>query len=992
MKNKFILLALSLFSACTPSYAELDLNVTKTYELNGGVNLKDQPTKIADNQSPDMTNFISDDGSTYVRNGTRRFNTTALSTNPITSMYKGYSSSGKSIFIVTSADKIYVSSFSTGIDENTYFDNASTGDVTTTQPAIDFINSSGTIFVSTWALNGVPNRLQKPNQKFSFETINDEIFMVSESTVPLRYNIDAGSISFVPGNPPKANFILQRGDYTLMARTTDAMNRVMWSDVGNPYSWNVLSYRDLESGEKITGMANAQDGIKIFTDRSIWNLSFTILSYQADGNQTFTKQYDGVGCIAPYSIANFGDGIFFLARDGFRILLGGQNVLIDDAINKKVTSKLIQSGRYVSVVAHFDRKNKWIWVAYEDDKAYPKGVNNKVIVYDLRLGQWYPIQGMSAASFCSWDKDNLELFYGDSIDSYVNEMDVESRNVDARKELSIINFDSELVYSGGCTGGNIYKISRDSSSHIEGDRAIRFNYPGSGPALVANCNNSVLVNNISQYPDKTDVSSNDYFQFKFSTERHAANDSINITLVFNDDVLFPSYSYTYQATAQELLGDNKDLSPFAWHTVKIRISSFPATIGTEPSISQSMNRTLKAIFFDPSTSFGNSILRLDDIRIVQSEPNRIKAYRYTKPFDLGIKNAKTWNRVLVTMQTNPEAQLKIDILENFGRQTIARELNGGYSDFIYISSGQVLRKLKKVDYVIDKDSLTLPGYEINILQPTEDYLYGLNKSTGILFKMELTSMTIEDSISSFASGSTFRNSVGLAVDDKSIFVLQKYGNRVLEFDKNLVFISSYSLEVSSPTGIATDGSNYYVIDSGSKTISRYDSKFKLKKRVLFSDISFNDEFRSVISVNQNYVLTSYRRPPDSPLFSFSTATVVQLRDKFDLNIIKEIEIKNGKSGTIPLNIQTDNEFFYLAISSPAYLQKYYIDSLDFVSGTEMGDLDGMGTNNYYVDSSFREIPIGTSSRYLQLLYRVDHPFDRIRLFDQTFIATKQELR
>jgi len=242
------------------------------------------------------------------------------------------------------------------------------------------------------------------NQRFKFVTYNNEILMVDGSTHPLRYNIDAGSVTIMDGNPPRAKFILTQGDYVLMARTTDQPNTIFYSDVANSKSWPVNNSIGIDSskGEKITGMTNAIDGVKIYFENSVWKLRFNILTPDLDGDQVVTPLFNGFGCIAPYSLVSFGDGDFFLARDGFRIALGGTSFIVSDKV-LPIVKRIIDSGKYDSVVSFFDKKNKWIWISYEDILRYPKENNNRVLIYDLRLNQWYILDGIYADSFCIWD-------------------------------------------------------------------------------------------------------------------------------------------------------------------------------------------------------------------------------------------------------------------------------------------------------------------------------------------------------------------------------------------------------------------------------------------------------------------------------------------------------------------------------------------------------------------------------------------------------------
>src|SRR3990167_6364396 len=282
---KKLLFLVSFFSSI--AYSATQFQPTQTFPITGGVNMGVVPQRIGDNESPDMSNFVCDDESCYVRNGTLRFNTTAISTNPIRSLYKGYSNSGKSIFLCTTMDRIFVSTVNSSLIESVFYSSSN--------------DTTGHVWRSTYS-GIIPS-----NSKFSFATFNDEILMVNGTTNTLKYNIDAGSVSIIGGSPPAAKFILTQGDYVLMAGTTDQPNTIFYSNVANSESWPVNNSIVIDSskGEKITGMTNAIDGVKIYFENSVWKLRFNVLTPDLDGDQVVTPLFNGFGCIAPYSLFIF---------------------------------------------------------------------------------------------------------------------------------------------------------------------------------------------------------------------------------------------------------------------------------------------------------------------------------------------------------------------------------------------------------------------------------------------------------------------------------------------------------------------------------------------------------------------------------------------------------------------------------------------------------------------------------------------------------------
>ena len=83
-------------------------------DFGGGLNLRSSPNLIADNESPDMLNMINTlDGASIKRNGSKRYISQAVSSFPVTSLFRAYGSTGTDVrkaLIMTSADSIYFSS------------------------------------------------------------------------------------------------------------------------------------------------------------------------------------------------------------------------------------------------------------------------------------------------------------------------------------------------------------------------------------------------------------------------------------------------------------------------------------------------------------------------------------------------------------------------------------------------------------------------------------------------------------------------------------------------------------------------------------------------------------------------------------------------------------------------------------------------------------------------------------------------------------------
>jgi hypothetical protein len=968
----FILSALPSFLFAQVSYRPSD-----TFFFNGGLNVADNPQRIAPNQSPDMSNFVCDDESSYVRNASKRFNNTALSSNPVTSIYRAYANSGKKRFLAMSEDEIYYSTATESIDWNRF---SNTG------------GDSGDVWISTYA--GL-----KHNQKFQFATYNDIVYMVNGTTDPLRYNIDVDTITFVGGDPPIAKFILNHGDYMLMARTTDFPNRVYYSDAGDVESWPINNTIDFEtkSGDPITGISNMVGGVRIYLMNTIWNLTFTVLSTDIDADQVKIKAFDGFGCIAPYSLCSFGDGDFFLARDGFRVLVGGNTAIVSRPV-EPIIKRIIDAGTYDTTVCHFDKKNKWIWVSYQDNIAYPKGVNNSILIYDMKNSQWYAFDGIFGDSFCQWDGegDQNELFIGQSNDGYVHEVDVDYQISDSRLELPLLGFEPEQIENAaqsGCTGS-----STNTVSFLEGDSSL---------SLSSHCNTSdkylefsTFSGIISAFPNKKQIKFNDKIQLKLYP--NCIRDvSLVMKLFFDDgtDYVLKTSSYF-------------DLAPWdyfdQWHTDVYPLHNIAPTGVSDVLLGKILTK-IQFSYTSNGACGKDPAFYIDDFRIIQSSANPVQAYRYTKPLDLGVPNKKTWDSVYLSAKIRNDSEMKIDVVSDYGEKNITRNIPSNFAPYersFYVNAANTLYKYSKDTYgkLFTSSTLTSTKYNYRDIALGENFVAAIN-SSGV-FKMELSTLSLISHTTIYATDVVFDDPSALTIHEDEIYIIERKKNSILQFNEDLVFISSYSLSVSSASDVVTNGKRFYLFDETNRRIMSFDSDFT---DPVYAYVNSWD--KGHLAISPDYLYATYKVAEDVPYSESTSKIVIEQRDPDNLRLLNRVDQENTNNALWPTGMDVDNDYLFHSSSQPVLyrshiFQRYDANTLKYVSEEKETDVerewssnsldilttDGFSMSSYHVPYKSIKIPIGTSARWMQLRFRVDEIGDRPRLFDQTFLYYPQELR
>ena len=173
---------------------------------------------------------------------------------------------------------------------------------------------------------------------------------------------------------------------------------------------NVIDIRK-NDGDKITGLAIFQEVLIVFKERSIYQVTF-----DSSGNPTITPITYATGCVSHKSIVNVENDIYFLSREGMRVL--GNEPQFFAAIRTQVLSIRVQP--VVDGIAkefyarcnavYFD--NKWIM-------GHPTGTTSsitKCLVYDRRFQAytvWESFDAMDMIKFINTDNSEDLYFLDD---------------------------------------------------------------------------------------------------------------------------------------------------------------------------------------------------------------------------------------------------------------------------------------------------------------------------------------------------------------------------------------------------------------------------------------------------------------------------------------------------------------------------------------------------------------------------------------------------
>lgn len=161
--------------------------------------------------------------------------------------------------------------------------------------------------------------------------------------------------------------------------------RIRWSVNNNNRDWLNLGsgFNDLvDTPDEITGLKKLGNVLVAYKKNSIF---FGVATQISSPPIVFSPRYQNYGCIAPFSIASFGDFHFFIAQDGiYRLSLSSLD-RIDESSN--IFKEIIGTINYAQISKAFglaNRLTKEYWL------AIPKGTdtsNSLVYVYSFKNPQ-----------------------------------------------------------------------------------------------------------------------------------------------------------------------------------------------------------------------------------------------------------------------------------------------------------------------------------------------------------------------------------------------------------------------------------------------------------------------------------------------------------------------------------------------------------------------------------------------------------------------------
>ncbi len=1013
MKKHLLSLLFSL--VFLPSFAGAVPELLTPIGFGKGVDYSRSCKDIADDGACDSSNMTGDRrGSASVRNGSRRFIDQDVSNNAFTSLYRTVITTAGvpiNVLIGVSGDTIYYS---------------------TSDP------------ITHWSI--LYRGLKTPNQKFSFATARNLIFMTGDALTDQIFKWDVPASSFsaaflVTGATGTAviyaKYLLWESNYLFAANIRDYKDltrpstyyddRVYYSYLLEPSSFSVdrIINVSLGDGEYITGMTTKRsvtEGkavIEIYKPSSIHEMSFTQAGPIGEGGDIqLSRVAQGFGHISDSPPQNLGDWDAMFSKDGLvlwdggrrsRLNLESEKIIFSENI-RPIIQKLIDRNSYRNSIIKYYPKNKWIMFAYEDPDKFPHGTSNSVMAYDLVTGDWWPQKNWTVGSFEVMEglNDDGRLIYGDGKDGYVHVTDDPTEADDARKEISIDPMESMTNWFGsdgistGAAPGTV----------LEGTASIRLTMT---PSVVFASMSKVAVLSLGEWYDKTQSSSTDKISFKVFPS------TISLLQVLRVDLAVGSINNQFDENFSSVTISSYALTggTSQWSTVEIPLSSFTLLQSwidiSSPSLPFARNSTRFGIRF-VSTSIGHLNLYFDDLRFVSAVKTPLSPERLSKRFNFGTLNDKDFIQVVLSREKNRDASFKIDAFTGFGKlgNTITIENEIPKEIFLCGYGGSTgIAKLSETDFAFLESTETasnmLFGFENGAWDGTSLFLFDAQNEK--LAKITSSSLTvIVSTYGGFGTGqSSFNYVQEIAAEKKEngiLMMTDHMNNRIKVHSKSdLSFIQEFgqlgtgTTSLYNPTGIDFDDKLVVVGDDGNQRIAVFDRNFNFLYEV---KLDINTIGNTSVKIDGEFIYDAYTKgSPNTPYFF---DVVLEKRNKGDGSLVTQTLVKPegvtvDSTYTLRGSIALYSKFVIVSFNNDGFLagthfvQKRLKEDLSFVSEYSSPQRHfGVVGDNIAREPTFlsEKINLGVlTDPWIQLrFYAKNEQESFFKLSDMTFYAEK----
>jgi hypothetical protein len=234
-----------------------------------------------------------------------------------------------------------------------------------------------------------------------------------------------GTVLSRPGTMPKAKFSIFAQSYHIAAGVDGQQNRVYISELADAskftrtatvlnnstevpgatvFSGTTANFIDIQpgDGDKITGLGTFQDVIVVFKQFSIYQLTF-----DDTGNPVLQPVTRAAGCVSATSVVSVENDLYFLSREGVRVLGNEPNFF--SSIRTNILSKRIEPVTNGFNETYYPKSNG-VYFNNQFILSAPttSSTIDTTIVYNKQFQAWSKWRNTEADAFTKFVKGNNE--------------------------------------------------------------------------------------------------------------------------------------------------------------------------------------------------------------------------------------------------------------------------------------------------------------------------------------------------------------------------------------------------------------------------------------------------------------------------------------------------------------------------------------------------------------------------------------------------------
>ena len=261
------------------------------------------------------------------------------------------------------------------------------------------------------------------NANWTFEQFNKYV-IATQVNVPPQYFSLTTSTDFkdITGSPPQAAYVTVVNRFLVLSGIASPnVYRVQWSDLNDIFNWSSgqADFQDLPDGGIVRGIAGGESGV-IFQDSSIRRMIFSPGSPYVFGIERISKD---IGLYAPYSIIGSADRVFFIANDGFKMLLPGSSA--PEPIGKERVDRFyfntVDTGNLQLTIGAVDPTKTRVYWGFRCRDCGAQDKFDQLLIYDYALKVWSfaesDLQYIGQMSAPGATLEGLDTLYSTTIDS-----------------------------------------------------------------------------------------------------------------------------------------------------------------------------------------------------------------------------------------------------------------------------------------------------------------------------------------------------------------------------------------------------------------------------------------------------------------------------------------------------------------------------------------------------------------------------------------------